>query len=177
MVYNSHNYQYNALSYLLCLIWWTYYDWINMTIDGCTIQSNSTVRNLGVSFEPHIRNVTKLAIFHFKNSSISLIDPTSETLIDLLSCLDYCNITLYRLPAKTLNRCQHIQTSAAQVLTRHLKCLSFSRRSYPERQCSECIHFHILFVLVPHRNRTNNPHVASAMLNLLRHIGTDLGTT
>ncbi len=74
-----------------------------LTLDGCSVDSSSSVSNLGVlfdsnlSFDSHISSICKTAIFHLKN--ISKLRPTmsnSEMLIHVFmtSRLDYCNALL-----------------------------------------------------------------------------------
>ena len=100
-----------------------------LQIDGCSISPSSEVRNLGVildstlSFQSHIKSVTKSAFFHLKNISRlrpSLSDSIAETLVHAFvsSRLDYCNGVLFGLPKKDLDRLQYVQNSAARVLTR-----------------------------------------------------------
>ena len=94
-----------------------------LDVDGCTISPSTEVRNLGVildstlSFQSHIKSITKSAFYHLKNISRlrpSLSEPVAETLIHafITSRLDYCNGVLSRLPSKTLDRLQY----AARVL-------------------------------------------------------------
>ncbi len=46
-----------------------------LTLDGCSVNSSSSVRNLGVlfnsnlSFESHVSSICKTAFFHLKNIS------------------------------------------------------------------------------------------------------------
>ncbi len=46
-----------------------------LTFDGCSVDSSSSVRNLGVlfdsnlSFDSHVSNICKTKFFHFKNIS------------------------------------------------------------------------------------------------------------
>ena len=100
-----------------------------LQVDGCSITPSPEVRNLGVildstlSFESHIKSVTKSAFFHLKNISrlrLSLSESVAETLIHsfISSRLDYCNAILFGLPDTTLDRLQYVQNSAARVLTR-----------------------------------------------------------
>ena len=100
-----------------------------LSIDGCSICPSSQVRNLGVlldpslSFESHIKSVTKSAFFQLRNISRlrpSLSDTSAETLIHafVTSRLDYCNGVLYGVSSKTLARLQYVQNSAARILTR-----------------------------------------------------------
>ena len=100
-----------------------------LQVDGCSITPSPEVRNLGVildstlSFESHIKSVTKSAFFHLRNISRlrpSLSESVAETLIHsfVSSRLDYCNAILFGLPDSTLDRLQYVQNSAARVLTR-----------------------------------------------------------
>ncbi len=73
-----------------------------LTLDGCSVDSSSSVRNLGVlfdsnlSFDSHVSSICKTAFFHLKN--ISKLRPmismsNAEILIHafMTSMLDYCN--------------------------------------------------------------------------------------
>ncbi len=73
-----------------------------LTLDGCSVNSSSSVRNLGVlfnsnlSFDSHVSSICKTALFHLKN--ISKLRPmlsmsNAEILIHafMTSRLDYCN--------------------------------------------------------------------------------------
>ena len=102
---------------------------LHLDVDGCSFSPSSEVRNLGVildptlSFQSHIRFITKSAFFHLKNISRlrqSLSDSVAETLIHafVTSRLDYCNGVLSGVPSKALDRLQYVQNSAARVLTR-----------------------------------------------------------
>ncbi|XP_033827891.1 uncharacterized protein LOC117375687, partial [Periophthalmus magnuspinnatus] len=96
--------------------------------DNTTLSPSSLIRNLGVlldptlSFEPHVKHITRTAFFHLKNIARlrpSLTFCAAETLIHafITSRIDYCNSILYGTPSKTLNRLQYIQNSAARLLT------------------------------------------------------------
>ncbi len=76
-----------------------------LTLDGCSLDSSSSVRNLGVlfdsnlSFDSHVSSICKTALFHLKN--ISKLRPmlsmsSAEMLIYafMTSRLDYCNALL-----------------------------------------------------------------------------------
>ncbi len=76
-----------------------------LTLDGCSVNSSSSVRNLGVlfdsnlSFDSHVSSICKTAFFHLKN--ISKLRPmlsksNAEMLIHafMTSRLDYCNALL-----------------------------------------------------------------------------------
>ncbi len=73
-----------------------------LTLDGCSVNYSSSVRNLGVlfnsnlSFDSHVSSICKTAFFHLKN--ISKLRPmlsmsNAEILIHafMTSRLDYCN--------------------------------------------------------------------------------------
>ncbi len=91
-----------------------------LTLDGCSVDSASSVRNLGVLFD------SNLCIFHLKN--ISKLRPmlsmsNAEILIHafMTSRLDYCNALLGGCSARFINKLQMIQNAAARVLTRTRK--------------------------------------------------------
>lgn len=77
-----------------------------------------------LSFDSHIKSVTKTAFFRSSNTSRlwpSLPnDSVAEALIHtsyIASHLDYCNAIPQEVTNKTLDRLQHVQNSAARVLT------------------------------------------------------------
>lgn len=101
---------------------------ISLIVDSCTVIPTSQVRNLGVifdpqlSFEAHIKHISKTAFFHLRNIArlrpfLSFAD--TERLIHafITTRLDYCNALFSGLPAKSLSKLQYIQNSAARVLT------------------------------------------------------------
>uniref|UniRef100_A0A672HD57 Reverse transcriptase domain-containing protein n=1 Tax=Salarias fasciatus TaxID=181472 RepID=A0A672HD57_SALFA len=101
----------------------------NISLSGYTIPLSSFVRNLGVifdphlSFEQHIQNLCKISLFHLKNISKlrpSLSPSDAEKLVHAFvsSRMDYCNALLVGIPAKSLQKLQHIQNTAARILTR-----------------------------------------------------------
>ncbi len=76
-----------------------------LTLDGCSLDSSSSVRNLGVlfdsnlSFDSHVSSICKTVFFHLKNISKlrpMLSMPNAEMLIHafMTSRLDYCNALL-----------------------------------------------------------------------------------
>ena len=100
----------------------------SLLIDGTPVTTSTRIRNLGVifdptlSFIPHVNHITKTAFFHLKNIARlrpSLTPSAAETLIHafISSRLDYCNSILHGTTAKTLNKLQYIQNSAARLLT------------------------------------------------------------
>ena len=89
-----------------------------LDVDGRSMSPSTEVCNLGVilnftlSFQPHLKSITKSAFYHLKNISRlrpSLSELAAETLIHALltSCLEYCNGVLSELPSKTLDRLQY----------------------------------------------------------------------
>ncbi len=103
-----------------------------LTLDGCSVNSSSSVRNLGVlfnsnlSFDSHVSSICKTAFFHLKN--ISKLRPmlsmsNAEILIHafMTSRLDYCNALLGGCSARLINKLQMVQNAVARVLTRTRK--------------------------------------------------------
>ncbi len=99
-----------------------------LTLDGWSVDSSSSVRNLGVlfdsnlSFDSHVSSICKTAFFHLKN--ISKLRPmlsmsNAEMLIHafMTSNLDYCNALLDGCPSHFLNKLQMVQNAAVRVLT------------------------------------------------------------
>ena len=102
------------------------------TLDGITLASSTTVRNLGVifdqdmSFSYHIKQISRTAFFHLRNiAKIRHILPQedAEKLVHafVTSRLDYCNSLLSGCPNKTLKTLQLVQNAAARVLTKTRK--------------------------------------------------------
>ena len=93
------------------------------------VTPSSLVRNLCIimdptlSFKSHINHVTKTTFFHLCNyctPSTPLLlsrQNTNPRLILVTSRLDYCNSILYDLPSTVLQKLQHVQNSAARLLT------------------------------------------------------------
>ncbi len=103
-----------------------------LTLDGCSVNYSSSVRNLGVlfnsnlSFDSHVSSICKTAFFHLKN--ISKLRPmlsmsNAEILIHafMTSRLDYCNALVGGCSARLINKLQMVQNAAARVLTRTRK--------------------------------------------------------
>ncbi len=103
-----------------------------LILDGCSVNSSSSVRNLGVlfdsnlSFEKHVSSICKTAFFHLKN--VSKLRPmlsmsNAEILINafMTSRLDYCNALLGGCSARLINKLQLVQNAAARVFTRTRK--------------------------------------------------------
>ncbi len=112
-----------------------------LTLDGCSVNSSSSVRNLGLlfnsnlSFDSHVSSICKTAFFHLKN--ISKLRPmlsmsNAEILIHafMTSRLDYCNALLGGC-SRLINKLQMVQNAAARVLTRTRKYEHISSSSSP----------------------------------------------
>ncbi len=84
-----------------------------LTLDGCSVDSSSSVRNLGVLFDSNLSF----------DSHVSSICKTAEILINafMTSRLDYCNALLGGCSARLINKLQMVQNAAARVLTRTRK--------------------------------------------------------
>ncbi len=102
-----------------------------VTLDGCSLDSSSSLRNLCVlfdsnlSFDSHVSSICKTEFFHLKNISKlrpMLLMSNAEMLINafMTSRLDYCNALLGGCPARLINKLQMVQNAAARVLTRTL---------------------------------------------------------
>lgn len=92
------------------------------------IKASKSAKNIGVwldsvlSMDEQINNICKIAFFHFHNiAKIGkfLSRCQCEILIHafILLKLDYCNILLSGLQQSQINRIQHVQNSAAHLLT------------------------------------------------------------
>uniref|UniRef100_A0A8C7IHH4 Reverse transcriptase domain-containing protein n=1 Tax=Oncorhynchus kisutch TaxID=8019 RepID=A0A8C7IHH4_ONCKI len=108
---------------------------LNLTINlnGCTVVSNKTVKDLGVtldpdlSFEEHIKTFSRTDFFHLRNIAkirnfLSKNDAEKCIHAFVTSRLDYCNALLSGYPDKALNRLQLVLNTAARILTRTKKC-------------------------------------------------------
>ena len=100
----------------------------NFTLDGFTLASKATVKNLGVtfdqdmSFQPHIKLISRTAFFHLRNIKkvrhiLSQNDAEKLVHAFVTSRLDYCNALLSGCPSKSLNSLQLVQNAAARILT------------------------------------------------------------
>ena len=102
------------------------------TLDGITLASSTTVRNLGVifdqemTFNSHIKQISKTAFFHLRNIAkirriLSQNDAEKLVHAFVTSRLDYCNSLLAGCSKKSLKTLQLVQNAAARVLTRTRK--------------------------------------------------------
>ena len=98
------------------------------TLDGITLASSTTVRNLGVifdqdlSFNSHIKQTSRTAFFHLRNITkirriLSKTDAEKLIHAFVTSRLDYCNSLISGCPNKSIKTLQLIQNAAARVLT------------------------------------------------------------
>ncbi|XP_061759223.1 probable RNA-directed DNA polymerase from transposon BS isoform X1 [Nerophis ophidion] len=103
-----------------------------LTFDNQIIKQGDSVKNLGIifdptlSFESHIKSVTKTAFFHLRNiAKIRSILSTKDAEIIIhafvTSRLDYCNVLFSGLPMSSIKRLQLVQNAAARLLTRTRK--------------------------------------------------------
>ncbi|XP_067351072.1 uncharacterized protein [Channa argus] len=99
-----------------------------VTLDGISLASSTTARNLGVifdqdlSFKSHIKQISRTAFFHLRNiakirSILSQSDAEKLVHAFVTSRLDYCNSLLSGCPSNSLKSLQLIQNAAARVLT------------------------------------------------------------
>ncbi|TWW61009.1 AP2-associated protein kinase 1 [Takifugu flavidus] len=98
-----------------------------VTLDGISLTSSLSVRNLGVtfdqnlSFNSHIKLVSRSAFFHLRNITkirklLMLHDAEKLIHAFVTSRLDYCNSLLSGCPNNSLRSLQLIQNAAARVL-------------------------------------------------------------
>ena len=101
----------------------------SIAFSGQDISLSSTVTNVGVrfdsqlSFESHMKHLSKTAFYHLRNISKlcpTLTLPDAEKLVHAFvsSRLHYCNALLIGIPSRSLQRLQYIQNSAARILMR-----------------------------------------------------------
>ncbi len=104
-----------------------------LILDGCSVNSSSSVRNLGILFDSNISFKENMFLafvkLHFHLKNICKLQPmlsmsNAETLIHafMTSRLDYCNVLLGGCSACLINKLQLVQNAAACVLTRTRKC-------------------------------------------------------
>ena len=100
----------------------------SIKIGAGIIKASKSAKNIGVwldsvlSMDVQINNICKTAFFHLRNIAKIrkfLTHRQCEILIHafISSKLDYCNILLSGLQQSQINRLQHVQTSAARLLT------------------------------------------------------------
>ena len=105
---------------------------LTVNLDGCMVVSQKTVKNLGVtldpdlSFEEHIKYVSRVAYFHLRNIAkirnfLSKTDAEKLIHAFVTSRLDYCNALLSGYPDKLINKLQLVLHTAARILTRTKK--------------------------------------------------------
>ena len=98
-------------------------------LDGISLASRTTVRNLGVIFDQnllfdaHIKHVSRTAFFNLRNivkirNILSQSDAEKPVHAFVTSRLDYCNSLFLGCPTYSLKSLQLIQNAAARVLMR-----------------------------------------------------------
>ena len=83
-----------------------------------------SARNLGVffdsglNFRQHILQVSSFCFYHIKRirKSLALTKPIAVALV--ISKLAYCNSLLHEIPAKDLQKLQHVQNCLARAVTK-----------------------------------------------------------
>ena len=102
---------------------------ISLFIGDTAVQSRPVVRNLGVhldstlSMESHVNQICKADSYHLRSiGSVRryLTPNAAKSLIHglVISRLDYCNALLVGLPSSFTNKIQHLQNTAARIITR-----------------------------------------------------------
>ncbi len=102
---------------------------VSKHLESLSLETKDQVRNLGVlidsdlTFNNHIRSVTKSAFYQLKNISrikgfMSQTDQEKLIHAFISNRLDYCNGLMTGLPQKSIKQLQLIQNAAARVLTR-----------------------------------------------------------
>ncbi|KXJ15782.1 RNA-directed DNA polymerase from mobile element jockey [Exaiptasia diaphana] len=103
-----------------------------LSVGDATIKPKSEVRNLGVMFDQHLNmkhhvsNICKnasYALYNIGKIRRYLDSSATERLVHawVSSRLDSCNSLLYGLPKAVIDRLQHIQNSAARLVTKSKK--------------------------------------------------------
>ncbi len=91
-----------------------------LTLDGCSLDSSSSVRNLGVlfdsnlSFDSQVSSICKTAFFHLKNISklrpmLSMLNADMLIHAFMTTRLDYCNALLFGCSACLINKWSKMQ--------------------------------------------------------------------
>lgn len=101
---------------------------IQLVVDGVPITAATTVRDLGVTFDPtlsmknHVSNVVRSCFYQLRQlRSIrrSVSDDAMRTLVQafVTSHLDHCNAALYGVADVVIRRLQAAQNAAARLIT------------------------------------------------------------
>ena len=99
-----------------------------LTIGEQSVKSSSHVRNLGVTMdqhltmEKHIQSIVSSGYHQLRELSRVKLFLTKEALVTavhafITSKMDYCNAVLYGLPLNLVTRLQHLQNSAARMIS------------------------------------------------------------
>ena len=121
-----------------------------ITIGDSQITPLSQARNLGVIFDstmtlkPHISNIVRVSSFHIRNISRIrkyLNKSAAEQIIHafVTSQLDNGNALLYGLPQNQISRLQHIQNTAARVVTLSRKSCHITPKHVRIKFCNKYI--------------------------------------
>lgn len=119
----------------------------SLRVGSTNVSSTSVVRNLGCWFDDQLKmdtvinNTCKAAYFHIHNirKIRKFLDfENTKTLVNafITSCLDYCNSTLYGLPACELQKLQRVQNTAARLICR----IGHFDHITPSLQCLHWLH-------------------------------------
>ena len=131
----------------------------SLAIGSDLVSTVQSARNLGVLFDDkltmiqHVNNICRsasLALYKIGKLRQSLDQPTTEMLVHAFvsTRLDSCNSLLFGLPNSLIAKLQHIQNSAARLVTRskryeHITPILYNLHWLP---VSERIHFKILLL-------------------------------
>ncbi|XP_037631145.1 uncharacterized protein LOC119491325, partial [Sebastes umbrosus] len=141
------------------------------------LKSSDQARNLGVvmdsdlSFNSHIKTITKTAFYHLKNIArirglMSQQDLEKLVHAFIFSRLDYCNSVFTGLPKKSIRQLQLIQNAAARVLTKTKKGdhISPVLRSLHWLPVSQKIDFKILLLVYKALNGLGPKYISDLLL-------------
>ncbi len=104
----------------------------SLQIGSTEVSESVCARNIGVIFDnsmlqtQHVNKVTSLSFLQIRNLGHIrkyLDTKTAEILVHafITSRLDYCNALLYGLPLSLIQKLQHVQNTAARIITRTSK--------------------------------------------------------
>ena len=88
--------------------------------------SQIKLKDSDLSFENHIRNISRTALFHLRNIAKIRNFLSKNDAAFVTSRLDYCNALLSGYMDEALNNLQLVLNTAARILTRIQKCDHFT---------------------------------------------------
>ena len=102
---------------------------ISIKVGDQTINTSTTIRNLGVYYDPslkmetHVNSIvrgTNMYLYNLARVRKYLTTSTTQTLVHafITSRLDYANSLLYGIPKKTIKKLQRVQNNAARLVAR-----------------------------------------------------------